>query len=92
MKSAPDENVDAYIRGFPADVQQILSALRKAIRQVVPEAEESTSYGIPTYKLTKGPIVYFAGYQHHRQPVSGHGTLSSAAPQPHTLTDLGAAP
>ena len=65
MKSAPDQNVDAYIRGFPADVQQILRALRKAIRQVVPEAEESISYGIPTYKLAKRPFVYFAGYQHH---------------------------
>lgn len=65
MKSAPDQNVDAYIRGFPADVQQILSALRKAIRQVVPDAEESISYRIPTYKLAKRPIVYFAGYQHH---------------------------
>lgn len=65
MKSAPDQNVDAYIRGFPADVRQILSALRKAIQQVVPEAEESISYRIPTYKLAKRPIVYFAGYQHH---------------------------
>jgi uncharacterized protein YdhG (YjbR/CyaY superfamily) len=65
MKPAPDQNVDDYIRRFPADVQQILRELRKAIRQVVPAAEESISYGIPTYKLAKRPIVYFAGFQRH---------------------------
>src|SRR6201988_5034313 len=81
MKSATVPNVDAYIRGFPADVQQILRALRKAIREVVPEAEESISYGIPTYKLAKRPIVYFAGYQHH---VSLYpATERSVAPLPH---------
>lgn len=65
MKSAPDENVDDYIRGFPADVQQVLSALRKAIQRVAPDAVESISYRIPTYKLAKRPLVYFAGFQHH---------------------------
>ena len=65
MKSAPDQTVDDYIRRFPANVQRILSSLRRAIRQVVPAAEESISYRIPTYKLGKRPIVYFAGYEHH---------------------------
>jgi uncharacterized protein YdhG (YjbR/CyaY superfamily) len=65
MKSASVQNVDAYIRGFPEDGQEILRALRKAIREVVPEAEESISYGIPTYKLAKSPVVYFAAHQHH---------------------------
>jgi uncharacterized protein YdhG (YjbR/CyaY superfamily) len=65
MKSAPHQNVDDYVQGFPADVQRILSTLRQAIRQVFPAAEESISYGIPTYKLGKSPVVYFAAHQHH---------------------------
>ena len=39
MKSAPDQNVDDYIKGFPADVRQVLGTLRNTIRRVVPDAE-----------------------------------------------------
>jgi uncharacterized protein YdhG (YjbR/CyaY superfamily) len=67
MKTASPkaETVDEYIRDFPSEVQQVLKGLRRAIREVAPEAEESISYNIPTYKIGKKPLVYFAGYQHH---------------------------
>ena len=67
MKAASSkaQDVDAYIRDFPADVQEVLKALRRVIREVAPAAEESISYRIPTYKLGMKPVVYFAGFQHH---------------------------
>ena len=81
MKAASKaENVDDDIRDFAPDVQQVLRALRRVIREVAPDAEESISYHIPTYKLGKKPLVYFAGSQRH---VSLYPlTERSAAPLP----------
>lgn len=81
MKSAPDQNVDDYIKGFPADVRQVLGTLRNTIRRVVPDAEESISYRIPTYKLAKRPLVYFAAFQHHVSvyPATEHSVIPGLA-------------
>ena len=67
MEKSPTsaENVDSYISSFPVETKTILEKIRKLIRTSVPEAEESISYGIPTYKLYKKPLVYFAGYKSH---------------------------
>ena len=39
--------------------------MRRTIRQAAPEAVESISYQIPTYKLNGQPLIYFAGWKHH---------------------------
>ncbi len=57
--------VDAYIAGFPKDVQDGLRQVRQAIRDVAPDAEESIAYRIPAYKLHGRALVYFAGYARH---------------------------
>ena len=56
--------IDNYIKGFPAVVQQQLKNIRAIIKAVAPEAEEVISYGMPAYKLN-GMLVYFAGYKAH---------------------------
>jgi uncharacterized protein YdhG (YjbR/CyaY superfamily) len=63
-KSDKMEKIDQYISGFPEEIQEILQRMREAIRQAAPEAEETISYGIPTFKLN-GNLVHFAGYQNH---------------------------
>src|SRR5215216_2768008 len=62
-KTAP-ENIDKYIGSFPKDVQEVLGKIRMTIRKAAPAAEETISYGIPTFKL-KGPLVYFAAFKAH---------------------------
>ncbi|MCB0570166.1 MAG: DUF1801 domain-containing protein [Phaeodactylibacter sp.] len=57
--------VDEYMQGFPAETQELMQQVRKTIREAVPEAEESISYGMPAYKLNGKPLVYFAGYKNH---------------------------
>jgi len=58
------KNIDDYISGFPAGVQERLSCIRGIIHATVPEAEEAMAYGIPTFRL-KGNLVHFAGYKNH---------------------------
>ena len=57
--------IDEYIKTFPEHVQIILEKMRVTIRKAAPEAKETISYQIPTFRLT-GNLVHFAGYKNHR--------------------------
>jgi uncharacterized protein YdhG (YjbR/CyaY superfamily) len=57
--------VDAYIAGFPPDVQRVLQEVRTTIRNAAPGATETISYQMPTFDLDGRHLVYFAGYKKH---------------------------
>lgn len=57
--------VDDYIAKQPIGAQPILLHVRRIIRAVLPDAEETISYQMPTYKLRGQYVVYFAGWKKH---------------------------
>jgi uncharacterized protein YdhG (YjbR/CyaY superfamily) len=57
-------NIEAYIAGFPEDIQLLLQQIRETIKMAVPDAEESISYGMPSFKLNN-QSVWFAAYKKH---------------------------
>lgn len=61
----PPKSIDEYIAGFPSNVREILEKIRLTIRKAAPDAEETISYQIPTFKLKGSPLVYFAAYKEH---------------------------
>lgn len=63
--SAKPQTIDEYIAGFPGDVQEILEELRATIKKVAPKAEETISYGMPTFKLNGTYLIYFAAFKNH---------------------------
>jgi uncharacterized protein YdhG (YjbR/CyaY superfamily) len=65
MKRPAPKDVDEYIGWFQPTVQRKLQQLRSTIRRAVPNADETISYQIPTYKLDGAPVVYFAGFERH---------------------------
>jgi len=56
--------IDEYISLFPEHVQEMLTALRKVVREAVPEAQEKISYQMPTFAL-HGNLVHFAAFKKH---------------------------
>ena len=58
------KNIDEYIQMFPDAIQMILESLRQTIRAAAPEAEETISYQIPTFKQN-GALVHFAAFKKH---------------------------
>ena len=73
-------SVDAYIAAFPPEVRAILERLRATARKLLPDAQETISYGSPTYKR-HGPVVYFAAFKAHiglYPPVRGDAALAKA--------------
>jgi uncharacterized protein YdhG (YjbR/CyaY superfamily) len=57
-------DIDAYIAGFPSQVQARLMQVRATIRRAAPDAIETIKYGIPTYVLGEN-LVHFAGFKNH---------------------------
>ena len=57
-------SIDEYIGLFPSEVQDILTTLRKVIKEAAPEATEKISYQMPTFAM-HGNLVHFAAYKKH---------------------------
>jgi uncharacterized protein YdhG (YjbR/CyaY superfamily) len=64
-KTAHFKSVDEYILAQPEAVRSVLESVRSIIRQAVPKAQEMISYNIPAYKLSGGPVLFFAGWKQH---------------------------
>lgn len=58
------KTIDEYNALQPEKVISILEEIREIIRNVIPEAEETISYQIPTFKY-HGNLVHFAAYKNH---------------------------
>jgi uncharacterized protein YdhG (YjbR/CyaY superfamily) len=62
---AAPATVDAYIAGANAEIRDRLAELRRRVLAAAPDAVESISYGMPTYRLSNGRPVFFACWKHH---------------------------
>ena len=64
MMKPPAASIDDYLSKLPAEQRLALETLRGQIRAVVPRAEETISYGLPTFKLN-GNLVHFGAAARH---------------------------
>lgn len=64
-KKVTFKSMDEYIGTFPDAIQKILQELRETIKATAPEAEETISYNIPTFKMNGKSLIYFAGWKNH---------------------------
>jgi uncharacterized protein YdhG (YjbR/CyaY superfamily) len=65
LKTSKPANINEYIAGFPKDSQKVLKQIRATIKKAAPGAEETISYGIPTFKFKGRQLIYFAGFKNH---------------------------
>lgn len=56
--------IDEYLKNVPIEDRVALEILRDVIKKAAPEATETISYKIPTFKY-KGSLVAFAAYKDH---------------------------
>jgi uncharacterized protein YdhG (YjbR/CyaY superfamily) len=76
MATSKATTIDEYIDGFADDTKKVLKRIRSIVKKTIPKAEETISYGIPTFKLNDSYVVYFAGFKKH---VSVYPTPSGSA-------------
>lgn len=58
------ESIDAYIAGYPPEIQTTLQQLRRIIMESAPGATEKISWQMPAFAL-HGDLVYFAVCKNH---------------------------
>ena len=58
-------SVDEYLQAAPEPQQTTLEALRATLRELLPEAEEALSYGVPAFKVGGKAIAGYAYFKKH---------------------------
>lgn len=58
------DKVDKYFEGLGEKQKDILRSVRGLLREMLPEAEEIMSYGVPAFKLMDKTIMYAAFKEH----------------------------
>lgn len=60
-----DVRVDDYLASLEEPKQTTLGELRRTLLELVPDAEEGISYGLPAYRLGGKTIAGFAAFTNH---------------------------
>jgi len=60
-----DPAIDAYLAELSAEQRDLLLALRRTIHELVPEAVETISYGMPAFKVDGKALIWFAAWKRH---------------------------
>ena len=74
------DEVDAYLAQLGEPKKSTLEALRRSILEVVPDAQECISYGMPAFRVGGKVVAGFAAFTNHLAYLPHSGTV---------LADLG---
>ena len=74
-KQIKPKSIDEYLSRVPAESRAALQQLRVTIKSIVPEAVETISYEIPTFKLNGRMLVSFAAFSEHCSFFPGAGPI-----------------
>lgn len=59
------KSIDEYLSKVESRQREALERIRVLVKQLVPSAEETISYGMPTLKYKNRPLVYFTASKKH---------------------------
>src|SRR5260370_16343508 len=65
MPAKKFETINEYIEAFQESVRTLLEKMRGTVEEDAPEAIESISYDMPTFKLDGKRLVYFSAWKNH---------------------------
>lgn len=63
--SEKPKTIDEYLHALEPDRRNELQRLRQRVTHLIPEAEETMSYGMPTLKYRGRALVYFTSSKKH---------------------------
>jgi uncharacterized protein YdhG (YjbR/CyaY superfamily) len=73
----PAEQVDDYLSAIEEPKHGTLQTLRRTILEIVPNAEEAISYGVPAFRLGRDTIAGFAAFKNHLSYLPFSGSVLS---------------
>jgi uncharacterized protein YdhG (YjbR/CyaY superfamily) len=63
--TSTDPRVEAYLDALPPDQRALLQRVRERIARVVPDAEETISYDMPTFRRGGRFLLSYAAWKRH---------------------------
>ena len=73
-----EAEIDAYLSALPEPQRSTLEEMRRRIREVVPDAEQGMSYGVPAFKVAGRTVCGFAAFKHHLSYLPHSGSVLAA--------------
>jgi uncharacterized protein YdhG (YjbR/CyaY superfamily) len=67
--------VDDYLASLDEPKRSTLEALRRTILDIIPEAEQGISYGVPAFRLQSKVIAGFAAFKNHLSYLPHSGSV-----------------
>ena len=79
LESAPvaTADIDEYLRGLEEPKRGTLETLRSTILEIVPEAEQVISYGVPAFRVSGKTVAGFAAFRDHLSYLPFSGSVLS---------------
>ena len=75
MDDVSAREVDQYLAALDEPKRGTLGRLRKTILEIVPEAEQGISYGMPAFRLNGKVIAGFAAFKNHLSYLPHSGSV-----------------
>jgi uncharacterized protein YdhG (YjbR/CyaY superfamily) len=75
------KTINDYLNSFPREVRLVLQALRKNIKEVLPQAQEKISYNIPAFSKNGKIIIYYAAWKKHISLYPFSGEMLESIPE-----------
>lgn len=69
------QEIDQYLDALEEPKRTTLAALRQTILDIVPEAEQGISYGLPAFKVRGKTIAGFAAFKNHLSYLPHSGSV-----------------
>ncbi|MHB1593275.1 MAG: iron chaperone [Streptosporangiaceae bacterium] len=67
--------IDSYLDGLEQPKRATLERLRRTILDVLPDAEQGISYGVPAFRIGGKVIAGFAAFKHHLSYLPHSGSV-----------------
>ena len=69
------EEIDQYLDALEEPKRTALARLRQTILDILPEAEQGISYGVPAFKVAGRTIAGFAAFKNHLSYLPHSGSV-----------------
>jgi len=73
-------DIDRYLATLTEPKRSTLEAVRRSIMEVVPEAEQCISYGMPAFKVEGKAVAGFAAFKNHLSYLPHSSSVFSMLP------------
>jgi uncharacterized protein YdhG (YjbR/CyaY superfamily) len=67
--------IDAYLDGLDEPKRGTLQMLRRTILEIIPEADQGISYGLPAFRLSGKVVAGFAAFKNHLSYLPHSGSV-----------------